>query len=219
MTAPVKKIDLSPFTPLGRWLAGAIVPHVPTAISPNQVTVASFGAYLIAGVSFWRAGAEPAWYLVAAVCIFLHWFGDELDGALARFRQQSSERGFFLDVYLDAVGAAALCFGLAFSGTMPPLLPVALLTIFLIAVFLSSLHIVLRREFPMGRIGPSESQAFLLLLSVVSYVLSGPVVTVQGVALGWLGLGLAVSLPICALQLVIYSVIFYRQLDPDRASP
>lgn len=219
MSAPIHKIDPSPLTPIGKRLARALIPLVPRSVTPNQVTGLGCLAYLLAGGSFFLAGSGPAWFLVAALATFLHWLLDELDGELARARQLSSERGFFLDFYLDAVGAAAISLGLTFSGNVPPLLPLLLLTVFLLAALLSMLHVVLRQEFPLGRIGPSESQVFLIALAVVSFFQSSPVLTLGGLALTWFGLALAAALPVCLIQLTVYAVRFYRRLDPVGGSP
>jgi len=63
--------------------------------------------------------------------IFLNWFGDSLDGTLARYRDRQRPRyGFYVDHIIDAFGAVFLIFGLALSGYMSERVAAALLIVF-----------------------------------------------------------------------------------------
>ena len=52
------------------------------------------------------------------VCVVLNWFGDSMDGTLARVRRQQRPRyGFYVDHMVDVFGSVALMCGLGVLGT------------------------------------------------------------------------------------------------------
>ena len=64
----------------------------------------------------------------------------------------------------------ALSAGLALSGQANPVLALAFLSCFLLAVCVSLLHVVLRGRFPLGSFGPSETQIGMAALCGLAYV-------------------------------------------------
>ena len=67
------------------------------------------------------------------VCIVLNWFGDSMDGTLARVRNQQRPRyGFYVDHMVDIFGATALMCGLGFSGFLHWQVAMAMLIAFLL---------------------------------------------------------------------------------------
>ena len=62
-----------------------------------------------AGLSFWRGRRHPLALIAVVVCLALNWFGDSLDGTLARVRHHERPRyGFYVDHVLDVVGILLL---------------------------------------------------------------------------------------------------------------
>jgi phosphatidylglycerophosphate synthase len=94
----------------------------PTAATPNQVTVASIVAGIIAAMLYAVAG--PAYLPVAGVCMTLKDLLDSADGQLARAKQLYSRFGRFLDSIGDfAVNLlvfAAISFSLFRETGWPP---------------------------------------------------------------------------------------------------
>jgi phosphatidylglycerophosphate synthase len=76
----------------------------------------------IAGLSFAAFRLSP-WAVVAVLAaLAANWFGDSLDGTIARVRHQQRPRyGFYVDHVIDLAGATLLLAGLACSGLMSPL--------------------------------------------------------------------------------------------------
>ena len=78
--------------------------------------------------------------LIAMLFLVLNWFGDSLDGTLARTRNRQRPRyGFYLDHVLDACGSVCIFAGLALSGYMSERVAVGLL----VAYFLLSIEVYL----------------------------------------------------------------------------
>ena len=75
---------------------------------------------LAAGLCYWVAPAAGG-ALGRRVMLAVNWFGDSLDGTLARVRQHERPRyGFYVDHVLDAVGMLFLFGGLMLGGLHEP---------------------------------------------------------------------------------------------------
>ena len=70
---------------------------------------------------YWLASVTPAGLFLVVFCLAVNWFGDSLDGTLARVRGHQRPRyGFYVDHVVDAVGAVFLFGGMGLSGYMSP---------------------------------------------------------------------------------------------------
>src|ERR1700682_3632426 len=99
------------------WMAE----RTPSRIGPDHLTLLGFVAQLMTGVSYAVAGSNRLWLIAGIGFLVLNWFGDSMDGTLARVRQKQRPRyGFYVDHILDSIGAVALMTGLAFSAYVSP---------------------------------------------------------------------------------------------------
>jgi phosphatidylglycerophosphate synthase len=100
----------------------------------------------------------------------VNWFGDSLDGTVARVRnQQRPCYGFYLDHVVDVVNATLLFAGLAMSGVSSPGIAVALLVAYLLLSAESFLatHTLGVFRISFSGVGPTELR---ILLSVGALV-------------------------------------------------
>jgi phosphatidylglycerophosphate synthase len=97
------------------WLAR----RMPAWVKPDHLTVLAFAAMVLAGVCYALARFWPPALLVANVWLAVNWFGDSLDGTLARERHcQRPRYGFYVDHIIDSLGSLFPMAGLALSGYM-----------------------------------------------------------------------------------------------------
>jgi phosphatidylglycerophosphate synthase len=111
----------------------------------------------------------------------VNWFGDSLDGTLARVRQRQRPRyGFYLDHVVDIVNATAMFAGLAGSGLMSPAIAAALLVAYLLLCAESFLatHALGVFRISFGGFGPTELRLVLSTGAIV--VLAKPMVSPFG---------------------------------------
>jgi len=154
------------------WLAD----HTPCWIQPDHLTIVGFAAQLLTGVSYAFAGSNRLWLVAGIGFLALNWFGDSMDGTLARVRNQQRPRyGFYTDHMLDSIGALALMGGLAVSGLMHPVIAVGLLVLFLLLSIQSYLATYTLGEFRMSfwSFGPTELRLLLVLGNVALWHGSG----------------------------------------------
>jgi phosphatidylglycerophosphate synthase len=141
-----------------------IAERMPAWVSSDQLTLLGFAAQIATGVCYALAGWDRRMLLVGIACLFLNWFGDSLDGTLARVRQQQRPRyGFYVDHILDSIGSVAMMGGLALSGTMHPVIAIGLLIGFLLLSIQSYLATYTLGEFHLSfwHFGPTELRILL----------------------------------------------------------
>ena len=142
------------------WLAE----RMPARINSDHLTALGFAAQIATGASYALARSNKLWLLAGIVFLALNWFGDSLDGTLARVRQQQRPRyGFYVDHILDSLGAVALMGGLSLSGYMSPGIAIGLLVLFLLLSIQSYLATYTLGEFRMSfwSFGPTELRVLL----------------------------------------------------------
>jgi len=144
------------------WLAHCL----PRWVTSDLLTLLALAAMGLAGAGFVlaRYDRRALWVVVAALA--LNWFGDSLDGTLARVRHLERPRyGFYVDHVLDIVGITLLMAGLACSGFMSPVIALTVLVAYLLVageVFLAtSVHHVFRMSF--AGFGPTELRIVLAI--------------------------------------------------------
>ena len=86
-----------------------------------------------AGLSFAAFRVSDWAALGVVVSLATNWFGDSLDGTVARVRGQQRPRyGFYVDHVIDVAGTTLLLAGIACSGLMNPFIALVTLVLFLI---------------------------------------------------------------------------------------
>jgi len=159
------------------WLAS----RMPSWVHPDHLTLLGFLGMVMAGVSYYLARWNPLALIAAIVFLGINWFGDSLDGTLARFRDKQRPRyGFYVDHIVDSFGAIFLIGGLGLSGYMTGTIAMVLL----IAYFLLSIEIYLATytvgvfRLSFGMWGPTELRILLSIGTLV--LLAKPMVTIAG---------------------------------------
>ncbi len=157
--------DLRSFTAtFEKELLIAMAKRMPAWIGPDHLTVLGAVAMAGAGLCYRLVAVSPLAFLGVNLFLFLNWFGDSLDGTLARVREKQRPRyGFYVDHLVDAFGAIFLLGGLASSGLVAPLAALSLL----IAYLLLQIHIALKahttRVFQIAFCGIGGTEARILL--------------------------------------------------------
>ncbi|RPI48651.1 MAG: CDP-alcohol phosphatidyltransferase family protein [Acidobacteria bacterium] len=160
------------------WLAQ----RLPARVNSDHLTGLGFVSMFLVGVCFAISRDVPAALWAGVVFLVLNWFGDSLDGTLARVRGHQRPRyGFYVDHILDTFGALFVVGGLALSGAMTPIVAAA----FLVAYYILSIEIYLatycvgRFQMSFWGLGPTELRIVLAIGALMLTV--KPVVSVFGV--------------------------------------
>jgi archaetidylinositol phosphate synthase len=105
------------FRPLERPALAWLAAHMPPWVTPNYLTGLGFVGAVIAFIGYAASGARPAFLWVASFGLAVNWFGDSLDGTVARIRGTERPRyGYYLDNSIDLIGQLLVAVGLGLSG-------------------------------------------------------------------------------------------------------
>ena len=151
-----------------RWIAA----RLPRAWMPDHLTAIGVAGALTIGAGYALSTRHPAWLWLATFGLALNWFGDSLDGTLARVRQiERPKYGYYIDHMVDAFNTAVIGAGIGFSPYVA--MPLAMLLVILylclsINVYLeSSVHGQFDLGF--GIVGPTEVRLLQALLNTVLF--------------------------------------------------
>jgi len=135
--------------------------RLPAWVNSDHLTFTGTVAMLGIGAAYWAGGAA---LLMVIPLLVLNWFGDSLDGTLARVRKQERPRyGYYVDHVLDAVGFAALFGGLMLGGHMTATIGLGFLAAYYLLVAEISMATHARGRFKMAfmKVGPTELRILL----------------------------------------------------------
>jgi phosphatidylglycerophosphate synthase len=192
MSAQSAQATLAPFRDATRVLTSVLAPiekrcliwmaeRMPRAVNSDHLTVLALVAMLGAGLSYWLSSTAAIGLHLVNLCLAINWFGDSLDGTLARVRQHQRPRyGYYVDHVVDVLGTFFLFGGLALSGYMSPAVAAALL----IAYFMVCLEVYLATvslgTFRMSflKMGPTELRILLAIGNIA--LIFHPMATIFG---------------------------------------
>jgi archaetidylinositol phosphate synthase len=162
----------------------AIAKLLPRWLLPDHLTMIGMAGSVCAVAGYLLANRQPAWLGLASLGFVVNWFGDSLDGTVARVRRiQRPRYGFYLDHLTDAFSALAIGLGLGLSPYM--LLATGLAVA--IGYLILSINIYLESQvlgdfrFGYGVIGPTETRLILIGLNGVALTVGPLPFTVGGV--------------------------------------
>jgi phosphatidylglycerophosphate synthase len=170
LTASLEKRSLE-------WMAH----RLPNWVTSDQLTLLGFSAQIGAGVAYAASRSNRYALLLVILCLALNWFGDSMDGTLARVRNQPRPRyGFYVDHMFDVFGAIALMCGLGFSRFLHWQTAIAMLIAFLLLSAESYLATYTLSQFQLsqGIFGPTEIRILLVIGNLA--LLHSPYSTVLG---------------------------------------
>ena len=159
------------------WLAE----RMPRAVNSDHLTALALAAMAAAGACYAFARVWPPALLLVNLLLIINWFGDSLDGTLARVRNRQRPRyGFYVDHIVDCIGSALLLVGLGVSGYMHLTVALALLIAYLLVSAEVYLATYTRHTFTLSyfKMGPTELRILLALANIA--VLVQPAVHVFG---------------------------------------
>ena len=160
-----------------RWALPRLAASLPRWVVPDHLTALGILAATVVTVAYILSTRSPHWLWLANAALVVHWFGDSLDGTLARVRKIERPRyGFYLDHLTDAYSTTAIGLGLGFSPYMLLAVGLAIVIGYLVLsinVYLET-HVYGKFRYGYGILGPTEARLILMGLNLVA-LLVGPI--------------------------------------------
>lgn len=203
-----------------RWIAA----RLPRSWMPDHLTAIGVSGALAVGGGYALSARHPGWLWLASFGLFVNWFGDSLDGTLARVRQiERPKYGYYFDHMVDAFATIAIGAGIGLSPYVA--LPIALAIVILylclsINVYLES---AVLGVFDMGYgvFGPTEMRILMVLANTGLFAgarwmgLTGPAVArVANVVMALVCVGMVVAL----LNRMRINLIRLSRIEPPAGS-
>ena len=205
-----------------RWALPRLAARLPAWVVPDHLTVLGLLASTVIGAAYALSNRSEAWLWVVNIALVVNWFGDSLDGTLARFRRIERPRyGYYLDHLTDAYSTLAIGLGLGFSPYMLMAVGLAIVIAYLllsINVYLET-HVFEEFRFSYGNLGPTEVRLVLIALNVTALSV-GPlpfhVLHVEATVFDVFGLGAAGTMIIMLLLRAAGNLRALARLEPPR---
>ena len=195
-------------------------------VSDTLTVVGIIGAVMI-GAGFVLSNICVYWLWLSVAGFLVNWYGDSLDGTLARVRgTQRPIYGYYLDHTVDIINEAFMFIGVGLSPFMRLDLALMLFILYLSLTVNVSINAHLKSEFKLtyGKLGPTEFRVIAsVLLLVLMYVrpvrdfraeltLFGNKVPIASLDVA--GLAILIVLIIIYIGTVITDTKGYAKIDP-----
>ena len=207
-----------------RWALPRMAKRLPAWIAPDKLTLVGIAAAFGVGLGCWLTQYSLDWLWFSSAMLVVNWWGDSLDGTLARVRGIQRERyGFYVDHQSDAISIILVLGGLGLSPLMHlPLAMVIVIGYFLMMILVSLVTIV-RDEFKISfaGLGPTEARVIMIVANIAVWAFRNPhfVISEQSLTLYDI-----IGLVAAVLLFLIYAVASLREraklavLDPPPES-
>lgn len=198
-----------------RWMTSDILTYVGT-----------FGAIVIA-VGYILSAWNAAFLWVSSLGFVINWYGDSLDGTLARVRNtQRPIYGYYLDHTIDAINEVIIFVGVGLSGLVHLEIALMALVMYLLMTINVSINAHLKKEFCLtyAKMGPTEFRIVMIVINTLfalvrplrefshGFVLFGHEFVFG--ALDFIGVAIVVILAVLHLSEVRKDARSYAEMDP-----
>lgn len=198
-----------------RWMTSDIL----TGIGVVGAVVVALGYFL--------SNYRIEWLWLASLGFVINWYGDSLDGTLARVRKtQRPIYGFYLDHNIDGVTMAIMCVGAGLSDMLNLYIAMAVLAVYLLLSISVYINAHLKGEFKLtyAGMGPTEFRLIMIVVNTlfifayslrewnVNFAVAGVSVTFG--VFDFIGLAILLVLVLIYLNNFKHDAKEYAELDP-----
>ena len=148
------------------WLAE----RMPSWVTSDMLTLVGFIGSLIMATGYALSNLNLNWLWLSCFGLFVNWFGDSLDGSLARVRNaQRKTYGFFIDHNVDVVNEMIMFIGVGCS----PLVNMSFAMFALVGYFMLSIYVYIdchlkgEMRLTFGKLGPTEFRLMLIIVNIL----------------------------------------------------
>ena len=198
----VNDILLGPLErPALHWLAS----HMPAWVTPDICTAVGLGGAFVTLAGYVLSNNHPGFLWLASLGFLINWFGDSLDGTLARYRRiERPLYGYFVDHTTDSITQIMIFCGLGFSPYVTFNVACMALVAYLVMCIVAYLRTSVSGEFKIsyGRLGPTESRVVAVLLNTLMFFWGTQTISLQGITFS------VYDLPVLAVAVVLFAFFF-----------
>ena len=148
------------------WLAQ----RQPRWMTSDMLTAIGVVGALVVALGYALSNFHIGWLWLASLGYVINWYGDSLDGTLARVRgTQRPIYGFYLDHNIDGITMAIMCIGAGLSGMLNLYIAMAVLAVYLMLSISVYINAHLKGEFKLtyAGMGPTEFRLIMIVVNTL----------------------------------------------------
>ena len=164
-----QRIQTSILNPYEKKVLVYLAERMPAWVTSDMLTLVGFAGALIMATGYSLSNLNMNWLWLSCFGLFVNWFGDSLDGSLARVRNtQRKTYGFFIDHNVDVINETTMFIGVGVS----PLVNMSFAMFALIAYLMLSVYVYIdcylkgEMRLTYGGLGPTEFRLGLFIVNV-----------------------------------------------------
>ncbi len=148
------------------WLAE----RQPRWMTSDILTAIGVVGAVIVAIGYVLSNIQPGWLWLASLGYAINWYGDSLDGTLARVRKtQRPIYGFYLDHNIDGITMAIMCIGAGLSNLLNLYIAMGVLAVYLLLSISVYINAHLKGEFKLtyAGMGPTEFRLVMIVVNTL----------------------------------------------------
>ena len=164
------RIQTSILNPLEKKVLVYLAGKMPAWVTSDLLTFVGFLGSLVMAAGYALSNLNLNWIWLANIGLFLNWFGDSLDGSLARVRgTQRKIYGFYIDHTVDGINETIMFIGVGMS----PMVTMSFAMLALVGYFMISIsvyincHLKGEMKLTYGGLGPTEFRLLLMIINTL----------------------------------------------------
>lgn len=173
--ADAQRIQTSVLNALEKKVLVWLAERQPRWMTSDILTfIGTFGSIVIAA-GYILASRDISWLWLSSLGFVINWYGDSLDGTLARVRKhQRPVYGYYLDHTIDAFNEVIMFVGVGLSGLMNFELALLILIVYLMMTINVSINAHLKKEFRLtyAKMGPTEFRIIMIVINTLFITIS-----------------------------------------------
>lgn len=205
------------------WLAQ----RQPRWMTSDILTAIGVVGAVVVAVGYTCSNFHVGWLWLASLGYVINWYGDSLDGTLARVRgTQRPIYGFYLDHNIDGITIAIMCVGAGLSTLLNLYIAMAVLAVYLLLSISVYINAHLKGEFKLtyAGMGPTEFRLIMIVVNTlfvfiaplrewnISFALNHMVIRLG--ALDIVGLIILIVLVLIYVNNFVHDAEDYAKVDP-----
>ena len=223
-TADVRVND-TVLAPLERAALQWLCKQMPARMTPDILTVIGIIGGTVMAAAYWACNVNKNFLWIVDLGLLINWFGDSLDGSLARYRGiERFKYGYFVDHTVDITTQTIVLFGLGMSPFVHFNYALLALVGYLHLGILTYINTAISGVYKIsyGKVGPTEVRVIVIGLNAIFYFASNPLIHMGSVSIFFFdAIVLAIAI-VFFLNFLGFTLLRIRELnveDPPKVKP
>lgn len=222
-----KRIQTSVLNALEKKILIWLAERQPKWITSDVLTFIGVIGSIVVAIGYALSNYNVSWLWLATAGFFINWYGDSLDGTLARVRNtQRPIYGFYLDHCVDGITMTIMCVGAGLSQMLNLSIAMGVLVVYLLLSISVYINAHLKGEFKLtfAGMGPTEFRLIMMIINTI-FIYASPVrdfemdicVLGNNMCLGsfdFIGLVIMAILAVIYFNNFIHDAKGYAKIDP-----